>query len=138
MTERLMGLALLFEQTARHIYDSKSPKDLHPVQWAALRYFARANRSARTVAGLARYLGVTVGPASRTASSLAKRGLVVSEPNEQDRRSAIFSLTQEGDGELEKDPIARAASAIDHLSPAQLDAFADALDALYQKLAPAD
>ena len=129
-----MGLSLLLEQTARSIYDKRGPADIHPGQWSALRYFARANRKARTVAGLATFLGVTRGPASRATTSLVKHGLLSSEINEQDRRSPIFSITEKGEAALEEDPIIRLATAISELDGKRRMDLAESLEQLYTSL----
>lgn len=129
-----MGLSLLLEQTARSIYDKRGPTDIHPGQWSALRYFARANRKARTVAGLATFLGVTRGPASRATTSLVKQGFLQSEMNPQDRRSPLFSVTDEGQDALKQDPIIRLAHAISVLEQKQRSDLAESLEQLYSSL----
>ena len=129
-----IGLSLLLEQTARSIYDKKGPTDIHRGQWAALRYFARANRSSRTVSGLARYLDVTPGPASRAVKSLLRHNYIISEPNEKDRRSPIFSLSPAGQAVLSEDPIKRLAHAIATLDSARKTCLAESLEHLYASL----
>ncbi len=129
-----LGLSLLLEQTARSIYDRRGPADIHPGQWSALRYFARANRKARTVAGLANFLGVTRGPASRAANSLVKQGFLESEVNTQDRRSPLFSVTDKGTQALREDPIIRLASAISEMDKDSKSDFAKNLEQLYTSL----
>lgn len=129
-----LGLSMLLEQTARAVYDKRAPADIHPGQWSALRYFASANRAARTVAGLAKYLGVTAGPASRAVKSLEKHGLVVRENNPSDRRSSFFSLTPEGKAILDRDPIKRLAGAISDMEKSQASDLAESLNQLYRAL----
>ena len=132
-----MGLAILLEQTARSIYDKRAPSDIHPGQWSALRFFARAGPKARTVAGLAKYLGVTRGPASRAAAALVKQGFLSSEENRDDRRSPIFSLTEAGRSVLKDDPIERLARVISRMDGNQKDVLVNSLNALYAALNPA-
>ena len=110
------GLSLLLEQCVRRTYQREGPDDLHPVQWAALRYYDRAGQLSRTVSGLARFLGITKGPASRTTSRLLRRGYLNSEVNQADRRAPCLNLTEKGRQALRNDPIWRLASAIDNLS----------------------
>ena len=129
-----MGLAILLEQTARSIYEKRAPTDIHPGQWSALRYFARAGRRARTVAGLANYLGVTRGPASRAASALTKRGFLSSSENKDDRRSPIFTLTKMGREVLRDDPIKRLARVISKMEEGRKTVLIDSLNALYAGL----
>lgn len=129
-----MGLSLLLEQTARSIYDKRGPTDIHPGQWSALRYFARANRKARTVAGLATFLGVTRGPASRATNSLVKQNFLQSEVNPQDGRSPLFTVTEKGHDALKHDPIIRLAHAISDLKKEQRSDLAESLEQLYTSL----
>lgn len=128
------GIALLLEQTARLVYDDKQPKSLHAVQWSALRFLERAGEQSRNVAGLARYLGVTSGPASRTAGSLVSRGLARMTDSPHDSRTKIISLTQEGQEKLREDPLNRAALIIQDLSDEEMTALAMALDKLHARL----
>jgi DNA-binding MarR family transcriptional regulator len=131
-----IGLAMLLEQTARSIYEKRAPTDIHPGQWSALRYFARAGRRARTVAGLAKYLGVTRGPASRATSALTKRGFLSSEENKDDRRSPLFTLTEKGRGVLRDDPIKRLALVISKMEESRKTVLIDSLNVLYAELSP--
>ncbi len=131
-----MGLAILLEQTARSIYDKRAPTDIHPGQWSALRFFARAGRKARTVAGLANYLGVTRGPASRAAAALVNQGFLISEENKDDRRSPVFTLTRKGRSVLKDDPIKRLARVISKMEEGRKSVLVESLNALYASLNP--
>ena len=133
---RARAIALLLEQTARLVYDEKQPKDLHAVQWSALRFCERAGDTSRTVAGLARYLGVTSGPASRTAASLVARGLARMEESPRDSRSKVIHLTEIGEDALLHDPLNRCALVLaEELSEEEKAALAKALNKLYARLA---
>lgn len=133
-----MGLAILLEQTARSIYDKRAPADIHPGQWSALRFFARAGRKARTVAGLANYLGVTPGPASRAASTLVNHGFLISEENKDDRRSPVFTMTRKGHSALEDDPIKRLARVISKMEDTEKKVLVESLNTFYTSLNPTD
>ncbi|MEM1139017.1 MAG: MarR family transcriptional regulator [Pseudomonadota bacterium] len=122
------------EQTARAVYDRRSPQDIHPGQWSALRYFARAGRAAATVNGLARYLGVTSGPASRAIAALQRNGFLTAEPNPEDGRSQLYALTEKGKATLHDDPAHRLALAIAGLPDEAQDRLADSLELIYQHL----
>ncbi len=128
------GISLLLEQTTRAVYDKRAPSDIHPGQWAALRYFAKANRSARTVVGLGTYLGVTSGPASRAVNSLIKQELVEKEVNEQDRRSSFVALTAKGRATLDDDPIERLARAVSQLDQKRKMELAETIEQVFQEL----
>ncbi len=121
---RLLGVAALYEQVARAVYEERGPRVLQPAQWSALRYFARAGSEARTVTGLARFLGVTMGPASRAVAALEKRGLLASRPHPRDRRSSLFDLTDAGQDKVRRDPLARLARALAEVDAADRNAFA--------------
>lgn len=128
-------IARLLEQTARAVYDDRGPKAVHPGQWAVLRYLARAGRQARTVGGVADYLGVTHAPASRAVASLARKKLVEVEADTEDRRVRRIDLTETGRKLLEKDPVHRLTAVIESLSEAERTAFAAALDRIFSQLA---
>jgi DNA-binding MarR family transcriptional regulator len=127
-------IARLLEQTARAVYDDRGPRAVHPGQWAVLRYLARAGRQARTVGGVADYLGVTHAPASRAVASLARKKLVEVEADSEDRRVRRIDLTPEGRQLLDKDPVHRLTSAIAALEDDDRAAFAATLDRLFSQL----
>jgi len=124
---KLYGLASLYEQVGRAIYEGEGRSELQPAQWSALRFFQRAGAKARTVSGLARYLGVTMGPASRTANALERRGLLRAEKNPDDARSTLFSLTIEGELQLENDPQMRLVAALETLEDTERDGLSEAV-----------
>ena len=129
-----LGLAALMEQTVRSMYDKRGPHEIHPGQWSALRFLARAGEEARTVNGLATYLGVTPAPASRAAAALLKRGFVTQEPHPKDRRSHILTLTEAGRAALAQDPIARLANAVGALDGESRRAVTRALTQIHHSL----
>ncbi|MEQ9640093.1 MAG: MarR family transcriptional regulator [Alphaproteobacteria bacterium] len=129
-----LGLAALMEQTVRSMYDKRGPHEIHPGQWSALRFLSRAGEEARTVNGLATFLGVTPAPASRAAAALVKRGFVTQEPNPNDRRSHTLSLTEDGRAALAQDPIARLANAVGELDGDVRRAVTRALTQIHHSL----
>jgi DNA-binding MarR family transcriptional regulator len=128
-------VARLLEQTARAVYESRGPKAIHAGQWAVLRYLARASRQARTVGGVATYLGVTHAPASRAVAALARKNLVTVKADADDRRVRRIDLTASGKALLDHDPVHRLTSAIEALSASQQKELAAALETLYGRLA---
>ncbi len=130
-------VARLLEQTARAVYDARGPRAIHAGQWAVLRYLARAGRQARTVGGVAVYLGVTHAPASRAVSSLSRKDLVTVRADPEDRRVRRIDLTATGRALLEHDPVHRLTAAIEDLSSEKQKEFAVTLEALYGRLAKA-
>lgn len=127
-------VARLLEQTARAVYDARGPKAIHAGQWAVLRYLARAGRQARTVGGVATYLGVTHAPASRAVASLARKEYVTVKPDPEDRRVRRVELTASGMGILEQDPVHKLTDAIDALSSEKRKDLATMLETLYARL----
>ena len=127
-------VARLLEQTARAVYDARGPRAIHAGQWAVLRYLARAGRQARTVGGVATYLGVTHAPASRAVSSLARKDLVTVRADPEDRRVRRIDLTAAGRALLEHDPVHRLTAAIEELSSDKQKDLAVTLEALYGRL----
>ncbi|HEV7693670.1 MAG TPA: MarR family transcriptional regulator [Hyphomonadaceae bacterium] len=129
------AVARLLEQTARAVYESRGPKAIHAGQWAVLRYLARASRQARTVGGVATYLGVTHAPASRAVAALARKNLVTVKADADDRRVRRIDLTASGKSLLDHDPVHRLTAAIEALSASQQKELAAALESLYGRLA---
>jgi DNA-binding MarR family transcriptional regulator len=129
--------ARLLEQTARAVYESRGPKAIHAGQWAVLRYLSRANREARTVGGVASYLGVTHAPASRAVAALARKHLVVVRADAEDRRIRRIELTPAGRTLLDQDPFHRLIGAIEALSAEKQREFAATLESLHGRLAKA-
>jgi DNA-binding MarR family transcriptional regulator len=126
-----MASALLLEQLIRLVYPERSPQDMHPGQWAALRFLARANPDAATVVGLSRYLGITLGPASRAVASLVRKELVAGTPDTKDRRVTRLALTPTGTALMAHDPLQRLGSLITQLSSAERSALAGAIDFIF-------
>ncbi len=129
-----MALALLLEQLVRLIYPERSPQDMHPGQWAALRYINRANLEACTVVGLSRYLGITQGPASRAITALERKGLIAGTRGTIDRRVIRLTVTGTGKLLLQHDPIERLASLVGELDEAQRSVMATVVDQLFSGL----
>jgi DNA-binding MarR family transcriptional regulator len=130
-------VARLLEQTARAVYESRGPKAIHAGQWAVLRYLARAQRQARTVGGVAAYLGVTHAPASRAVAALARKNFVTVKADQEDRRVRRIDLTTSGKALLDHDPVHRLTAAIEALSATQQKELGSALESLYGRLAKA-
>jgi DNA-binding MarR family transcriptional regulator len=128
------AVALLLEQTARAIYDERGPQHTHPGQWAVLRYLGFAGRSARTVGGVANYLGITHAPASRAVAALARRKLVSVHVDDTDGRVRHLELTEAGNHMLQHDPVVRLASAISSVDPVERRKFAESLEVIYSRL----
>ncbi|HEY0833430.1 MAG TPA: MarR family transcriptional regulator [Azospirillum sp.] len=107
---------------------------LNPAQWAALRYFAQATPSARSVVAFARYHGTTKGTASQTIAALLKKGMLDRHRGERDRRTVNLVLTDAGRALLDSDPLNELAAAIGALSDGHHQTMAEGLDQLLRTL----
>ena len=110
-------LAELLLQLGRAAYADNAGRGLTAAQWAALRYFGRANRFSRTVSAFASYHATTRGTASQTIRSLVNRGLLSRSRSERDGRSVIFGLTPSAHRELASDPLEHLVRAAGRLGP---------------------
>jgi DNA-binding MarR family transcriptional regulator len=134
LTAPVRQLTDLVEQLNRIVYGLGFTAGLNPAQWAALRYLSRSDDGPRTVGGLAQHQGVTAPTASETVSALVRKGLVVRQPSETDKRSHGLALTAEGERMLGADPIFEVASAIEQLSESQRACLGEALGAIAPRL----
>ena len=100
---------------------------LTPVQWAGLRYFARANRFSRTPSAFAAFHGTTRGTASQTIKNLEVQGYLTRMRSEADRRSVHLVLTAKARAILENDLFETLVRAADTLPPGVRGHFANAL-----------
>ncbi len=108
---------------------------LTPVQWTALRYFARANRFSRTPSAFAAFHGTTRGTASQTIINLETQGYLTRLRSEADRRSARLDLTDKARAILVKDLFAALVRAADALPPGVRGHFANALQRMLGQVA---
>ncbi|QIT54463.1 MarR family transcriptional regulator [Aquisalimonas sp. 2447] len=100
---------------------------LSAAQWAALRFFARANDFSRTPSAFASYHGTTRGTASQTVKSLVQKGYLRREHSTADGRRKELHLTTEGEQALMGDPADALVRAIDMLPPAKRRALEDVM-----------
>ncbi len=100
---------------------------LTAAQWAALRYFAQANRFSRTPSAFAAFHATTRGTASQTIKSLETQGYLTRMRSEADRRSVRLLLTDKARGILANDPFESLVRAADSLPPSVHGQFANAL-----------
>lgn len=103
---------------------------LTAAQWAALRFFARANRLTRTPSAFASFHGSTRGTASQTIKSLVRLGYLDRQPDPSDRRRIIFELTDIGRQVVGKDPAATLERAIEALPSDEQAKLASTIQAL--------
>lgn len=100
---------------------------LSAAQWAALRFFARANTMSRTPSAFASFHGTTRGTASQTVKPLVQRGYLQRQRSAEDGRRAELRITTEGERVLAEDPAEALVRAIDTLPAGQRQALEDAM-----------
>ena len=108
---------------------------LTPVQWAGLRYFARANRFSRTPSAFAAFHGTTRGTASQTIKNLEAQGYLTRMRSEADRRSVRLVLTDKARAILENDLFETLVRAADALPTGVRGHFANALQRMVGQVA---
>ena len=108
---------------------------LTAAQWAALRYFAQANRFSRTPSAFAAFHGTTRGTASQTIKSLETLGYLTRLRAEDDKRSVHLGLTEQALGILVSDPFESLVRAADALPPSLQGQFANALQRMLCQVA---
>lgn len=108
---------------------------LTPVQWAGLRYFARANRFSRTPSAFAAFHGTTRGTASQTIKNLEAQGFLARMRSETDRRSVHLVLTEKARAILENDLFETLVRAVETLPLGGRGQFASALQRVLGQVA---
>lgn len=118
-----------------HITDSMGySQGLKPSQWTALRYFAMANPSQRTVSAFAEFHATTRGAASQTVEVLVGKELLTREPLVTDRRVTLLHPTERAMELLREDPLGALTDAIAALPSEQQYALADLLSGVLRGL----
>jgi DNA-binding MarR family transcriptional regulator len=131
---RTRAIAELLAGISGRSYNRGFTAGLHAAQWEALRYFARANESARTVTSFADARGTTQGTATQTVTALVKKGLLMRRQRSDDLRSRQLDLTDHGRDLLASDPLQALVDAVAGLSGEDREALAQGLIALHQQL----
>ena len=112
-----LSIAQYVERLGRTVQADGFVHGLNPAQWAALRYFAQANRFSRTVGAFAQYQGSTSGTATQTAKTLVEKGYLIRHSAKRDRRSYRLELSAKARRLLAKDPLFELVTAAEALSP---------------------
>jgi DNA-binding MarR family transcriptional regulator len=128
------ALALLLEQVAREIHNERNLCDLPQAQWAILRYLARTERPARSIADIAGYLGISDTMAGRGILALQRKLLVALSAASNADDLGRIELTVEGKSLLRRDPVNRITTAVERLAPTSRDDLARLMEAFYSGL----
>ncbi|WP_162651477.1 MarR family transcriptional regulator [Lentilitoribacter sp. Alg239-R112] len=105
MNKNEARLSTLIERISRLGRGLEQATDLHPAQWAVLRYLGQANQFSRSPKALTQYMGSTKGTVSQTIIALEKKGLLKKTESSTDARSTNIELTETGEKVLETDPL---------------------------------
>ncbi|MFC3231176.1 MarR family winged helix-turn-helix transcriptional regulator [Marinibaculum pumilum] len=132
--EPALDAASQLEQVCRLVQGLCRLDELHPAQWSALRYLARAEKTERTTNMLAVHQGTNPGTASRTISALMRKGLVTSTVSRADRRIRTISLTAAGRDLLMQDPLHRVAIGLQRLPRDTREQLPELLHELHRAL----
>ena len=128
MSERTSELtADLIIHAANLASGSHRAPSLSAAQWAALRFFARANDISRTPSAFASFHGTTRGTASQTVKSLVQKGYLYRQRSAEDGRRKELHLTTAGERALAEDPAEALVHAIEMLPPAKRRALEDVM-----------
>jgi DNA-binding MarR family transcriptional regulator len=130
--DRDAAIAELFEAICRDLHSRAFAGGLNPAQWAALRFFGRANGSARTVTAFAAAHRTTSGTATRTVAALVRKNHLARFTVPGDRRVSRLDLTKSGEMLLDADPLGRLIEAVQRLSEPRRAALLEGLWALRQ------
>lgn len=128
-------LAELALQLGRMAYADCCAGGLTHGQWAALRFFARANRFSRTVSAFADYHATTRATASQTISTLVEQRYLTRRRSQRDGRSTRFDLTRPSRKLLQDDPFESVVAAAHQLAPSARDKTAQCLRRMLGELA---
>lgn len=131
MTVVAKAIAQLVEHFVSTVYAESNVDGMRSAQWAALRYFAEVEPSARTVGNFARQNLITDSSASQTISSLVRRGYLEKIPSEKDGRSHQLCLTDLAHQLLNRDPLNLLMNAVDSLNAKQKTELSDMLHKVY-------
>lgn len=109
--------------------------DLTFAQWAALRYFSRANRFSRTVSAFAEFHGTTRGTTSQTIKSLVENDYLTRKRSKTDGRSIDFTVTSKSKKLLAEDPFETLVVAAGALSKSASHTVERSLERMLHKMA---
>ena len=128
-------IADVIGQLARFTQTEGRTSNLTSAQWCALRFFARAIRTSRTISSFADYHHTTRGTASQTVKSLVSRRLLDRTRSTSDRRTIYIDLTDEGRDAWHNDPFEILVKAIAALPQAQQQSLVAILPPLMKHMA---
>jgi DNA-binding MarR family transcriptional regulator len=124
---QIATIAELIEHLARQIQGASYAHDLKPAQWSALRYYARARKTARTIRAFAAVHASSHSAASQIVTGLKRKRLLTSYKSKQDGREQVVEVTPAGAKLLRRDPLKPISVALKRLSGAEQRVLLQAL-----------
>jgi len=109
-------IAELIEHLSRRVQGAAYTHDLKPAQWSALRYYAKADRTARTIRAFAAVHASSHSAASQIVTGLKRKRLLVSYTSKQDAREQVVEVTAAGAKLLRHDPLKPISSALKRMT----------------------
>ena len=125
------AIAELIEQLSRALMHRSYARQMNPAQWAALRYLAHANESARQIGAFASFHRTTPSSASQTVGALVNKGMIL-KISAADGRRRTLEITKKGRQLLHHDPVKDLLSTIRSLPDAKLAILAEIMQGLVQ------
>lgn len=110
-----VAIARIMDSLVSLVQQSGYRHQMGSAQWSALRYFNEVNPASATVVSFANHNRSTPGTASRTVTSLVRKGLLLRVPDPNDRRSHRLVLSEHGQTVLKDDPIVILEKAVEML-----------------------
>jgi DNA-binding MarR family transcriptional regulator len=129
-----LSAARLIENLARTLHSHGHADGLYPAQWAALRYFAKAETPHDTAMSLANYQGLAFGSVARTVRTMIDKGFLRKDGSAGRGRAEKIALTDAGKALLKRDPLREVARALESLPSDQVDALVAGAEAILRTL----
>lgn len=130
MVKSDVAAAIIIEKIVRATYPSREPGAIQPLQWSILRFLARVPPEQCTANMVAKFLGITAAPTSRTIQTLVKRGFIKQMKSEHDARSFLLVLQPPAFQALKDDPIMRLAECVAKLPESEKGVFKKSLECI--------
>jgi DNA-binding MarR family transcriptional regulator len=127
---KIAVISELIEHLSRQIQGASYAHDLKPAQWSALRYYARALKTARTIRAFAAVHASSHSAASQIVTGLKRKRLLTSYRAKHDGREQVVEVTPAGAKLLRHDPLRLVSAALKALSESERRALQKALDRL--------
>ncbi len=127
---RIAVVSELIEHLSRQIQGASYAHDLKPAQWSALRYYARAPKTARTIQAFAAVHASSHSAASQIVTGLKRKRLLRAYKSKHDAREQVVEVTPAGAKLLRHDPLKPIGAALKGLSETERRALQKALDRL--------